>query len=141
MLHHTRDSICPACEEKKSLAHPLLRKYWDAVKDEFPEAHISWTYRNSDEQLQCYKEGKTELLYPKSAHNTTVDGVPHARAMDLFRINPDGQAEWKKSFFAAVASFLEKGDASVEWAGTWKSAKGKRLGDFDHFQLHKEVLN
>jgi len=129
-LHHNQDEKCPMCEQKLSQAHPELAKWYrEQVKVNFPDAHISWSYRNQDDQEKAFLDGKTELHYPNSAHNK----MP-AMALDLFEIDHSFQALFSPKFYSAVNSMNNGVTAKIKWGGVWKS-----LGDSDHFELDSSM--
>lgn len=126
MTHHTSDPVCPACEEKLATAHPdLAAWYRTSVKPKYPDAHVSWGYRDQVGQEAAFEDGKTRLHFPNSAHNK----VP-ARALDLFQINAAGSAVWEPRFFASLSDANKLDYPHIIWGGNWKT-----LGDGDHFEL------
>lgn len=126
MSHHTSDPVCPLCEEKLATAHPDLATWFrTAVKPNYPDAHVSWGYRDQADQEAAFQDGKTKLHFPNSAHNK----VP-ARALDLFQINAAGVAAWQPLFFAAISDRNKLDYPHIIWGGNWKT-----LGDGDHFEL------
>lgn len=124
--HHTSDAICPLCEYKLAAVDPTLQ-YWfrQHIKPNFPDAHISWGYRNETEQEQAYLDHKTRLHYPQSDHNK----IP-AKALDLFEINDAGQGVWNPGFFSAINDYNEDHGIELIWGAKWRS-----LGDNDHFAI------
>lgn len=135
-LHHLEDikNDCPLCMEKLSQAHPNL-SYWflKCVKPSFPCAHISWSYRNQIDQDQAFKEGKSKLHYPNSAHNATNGGKPESRALDLFKLQM-GTATWPVMMFHQIADQTERQGIKLIWGGTFKS-----ISDQDHYELLEVV--
>jgi hypothetical protein len=130
-FHHTADKTCLSCEDKLQSAHAVLRAWFHAVKDKYPNVHISWGYRNQADQEQAFHEGKTELHYPHSAHNAVgIDSKPCARALDLFQIDEDGVARFAQLFYAKIADECLQNRDPIKWGGHWKS-----IGDADHFEL------
>lgn len=128
MKHHTTDPNCPLCEEKLQSAHvELVDWYRSFVKVKFPDAHVSWSYRDQESQDAAFEDGKTKLHYPKSAHNK----MP-SLALDLFRIQK-GIAQWEPSFFIEIHALTVKTHPEIIWGGNWKT-----LGDLDHFELLPE---
>lgn len=131
---------CPLCEEKLKEAHPIFIKYWPRIKVKFMNAHISWSYRDEENQNKAFASGKSKLEYPHSPHNfTKPDGTPEAHAIDLFELtdknvalfpNPFDKA-LKDPFYEKVSEFLVSIVAPIVWSGTWKHFKG----DLDHYQL------
>lgn len=129
--HHVEGvASCPLCELKLKDAHPLMVGFFrDYVKAKFPQAHISWTFRDEKNQNDCFASGKSKLRWPLSKHNALADGKPCARAIDLFMI-VKGQALWPESFFRQVADLCEEEELPIYWGGNWK-----KFPDGDHFEL------
>lgn len=124
-LHHTHDPVCPLCDDKVKQAHPTLQEWWGKIKAQFPDAHLSWTFRGEEDQELFFREGKTRARWPNSKHNAEP-----SLAMDLFQLRTDNVAGWPKPWFEAISFWLGKQNAPIEWGGTWKT-----IGDGDHFQL------
>lgn len=124
MLHHTSDALCPLCEEKLTLAHPLLTEWYRTVKTKFPEVHVAWSFRDREAQEAAYEDGKTKLHFPYSAHNEEP-----AAALDLFQIIKE-QAIWDRKFLYEIHKLNQNDFPNIVWGGLWKT-----LGDFDHFEL------
>ena len=121
-LHHSSDPLCPLCESKLTQAHPSLVQWCRGVKAQYPNAHVSWAFRDEADQDQALAEGKTKLVWPNSAHNKTP-----AMALDLFQIDANGLGVWSPQFFVSLANTLPN---TMKWGGRWKD-----LGDDDHFEL------
>lgn len=145
-MTHTADLVCPRCENKLKDAHPKMAEWFrNRVKPKFPTAHISWSYRNRADQNMMVLYKRSQLAWPRSAHNRRaaidpmlpfnaaneldMNSKPYAEALDLFEII-DGKAEWKTEFFQEVAQDIKDAGLDLIWGGNWKS-----LGDQDHFQL------
>lgn len=125
MSHHTHDPVCPLCVEKLHDADPALHDIYLQVKAEFPDAHISWTFRDEANQNQFFQDGKTRCRWPNSKHNRKP-----SRAMDLFQLRPDNVAAWPAPWFRSIADFLTSIGAPIQWGGHWKT-----IGDGDHYEL------
>lgn len=134
MNHHTKDPVCPLCEEKIQTGHPMLQAYWEHLKSQFETAHLSWVFRGEADQNTFFREGKTRVTWPDSAHNQMKDGLPCARAMDLFEIRPDGVAYFGQDFSAKIWAYCSAAGFSLLWGGNFK-----HLGDADHFQLGSSI--
>jgi hypothetical protein len=134
MAHHKHGPICPLCEEKKKEAHYLIAEWFDAIKAEIPDAHISCTFRSKADQEKAVEEKKSKAHWPTSAHNHMRDGKPCARAMDLFRLTPGGSASFARDFYQDCAKVLDDQCAPLFWGyDQWG-------WDLPHFQLKKDVL-
>jgi hypothetical protein len=124
---------CPLCTQKLTLAHADIKDWFGKVRGPFPNAHISWTFRDRDSQEQAFSDGRSKLHFPESAHNISdMNGDPCARAIDLFVLDEDGIGTWPPAFFSAVEAFNQTLQAPLMWGGLWKS-----LGDRDHWQLQQ----
>jgi hypothetical protein len=94
--YHTNDLICLLCAEKLATADPRIAEWFLEIKKEFPHAHVSWAYRNKEDQDRFFAEGKTRAKFPRSKHNVERDGKPYAQALDLFELrNGDCDASSK----------------------------------------------
>ncbi len=124
LIHHEAGPICPLCESKLAAAHPYLINWFRSLKKKYINVHLSWAYRNLEEQELAVAEGKSKLHYPDSAHNK----MP-AMALDLFQEDEDGVARWSVSFFNLVNSENVTARLPIRWGGRWKT-----LGDNDHFE-------
>lgn len=137
--HNNQGDICPLCADKIAQAHPKLQEIWVIIKKEFPEAHISWAFRNEKDQNEFYVEHKTRCKWPLSKHNTMKDGLPYARAVDLFQLDCDGQAWFPPKFYFDIANFLAIHDHPIQWAGNWTQAK-EHFCETDHYQLNSDII-
>ncbi len=128
--HHTSDPVCPLCEQKLLQADARLSAWFhDHVKPSFPEAHVSWTYRDQISQDQAVCDGKSKLSFPNSAHNK----LP-ALAIDLFEIDQTGKATWNPSFFNAIHDMNQKLGIDLLWGAQFRT-----LGDSDHWEIPKQI--
>lgn len=132
MSHTNAVNPCPSCEDKLTQAHEEMAQWFrNQVKPNYPDAHISWTYRDKVSQNQAHAEGKSKLVYPLSAHNKCDDqGNPCALAIDLFQLASNGLACWPWKYFNQIALDMKASCPDMIWGGDFKS-----LGDADHFQL------
>lgn len=132
-MRHTHDAKCPSCEKKLEKAHPLISHWFHEIKKEYPEIHVSWTFRTQEEQEFFFNEGSTRLRWPNSQHNAMKAGRPCARAMDLFQLRLDNVAVFPWRLYKEVSEFLKEKEAPIDWGyDLWK-------WDGDHFQLKKEI--
>jgi len=132
-MKHTNDvKPCPSCEDKLKQAHPQLANWFrEDVKSKYPDAHISWSYRDRMNQNQAFAEGKSKLVFPLSAHNKSDDqGNPCALALDLFQLASNGMGCWPWAYFKQIAEEMKASRQDMKWGGDFKS-----LGDADHFEL------
>jgi len=129
MDKHTTDIPCPACEDKKKEAHPMMISWFDRLKSKYPNVHISWYYRGKIDQNQLLSEGRSKLPWNKSAHNIEIMGIPCAQALDLFQLI-DNKAIFDPGFYHEISEWCLSEKDPIFWGGNWKT-----LGDNDHFQL------
>lgn len=146
MNHHTSDPVCPLCEEKLAMAYqPLADWFRSRVKTRFKDAHVSWSFRNKQEQDACVADGASKLLWPKSAHNNSVpidykqtfsiyifgpNSKPCALALDLFQINaafPNGC--WDPKFYYDLNDLNHQNGSPILSGVEWR-----KFGDAGHFQ-------
>jgi hypothetical protein len=123
--------VCELCSLKLTQADSYLANWFnDKVKTAYPDAHVSWSFRNRAQQNDCVSDGKSKEPWPTSKHNFTINGLPHSLALDLFQIDDSGRAVWDEAFFRAVNEMNEKAGLPIVWGGTFKM-----LHDLDHFQI------
>lgn len=133
--HANGTPACAACEAKLKDAHHDLGEWFrDHVKSKYPDAHISWSFRDQANQDQCFSDGKSKLKFPMSAHNKSDDaGNPCSMALDLFQLDYNGVARWAFGYFRNIADDAEALGLPIFWGGKWP-----HLGDSDHYSLKKE---
>lgn len=130
-MKHTNETTCVSCEQKLISVHPYLRDWFHRLKLDHLDLHISWGFRDKENQDKAFSEGKSKLKWPDSKHNKMKDGVPCSEALDLFQL-VNGQAVFDKVFYGTLATKCKKNLDDIAWGGLWKS-----LGDFDHFEYHE----
>lgn len=124
-LHHDDSENCGLCFAKLREAHPYLVSWFWRKKKQHPNMHVSWAYRNAEDQNEAFAEGKSKLKYPQSCHNKQP-----AQALDIFLIDNDGMARFPVKFYTLLNAENEAESLPLQWGGTFKS-----LGDYDHWQL------
>jgi hypothetical protein len=134
IVHHTADTVCPLCEQKLKTAHPYMASWFHQIKHNYPNAHISWAWRNKEEQEECFANGKTKDHWPHSQHNhLDAFGKPQSYALDLFEIVNE-KALFDPIFYAKVNVYNETLGLPVLWG-----EKFRNLGDRDHFQYDSSI--
>ena len=134
MKHENGEGPCPRCAEKLKDGHEDIQYWFYVIKEAFPDVHTSCIFRGKDEQDKAAKEGKSFLKWPNSKHNILgQDGSPRAEAMDLFRLNEEGKAEFRAGYYVQIANFLEDAGAPLEWGGHFR-----KLVDLPHFQMKEK---
>jgi hypothetical protein len=133
--HHRNGPDCALCDEKILTMNPRLQVVARQFKQLFPDGHISWGFRDEENQNRLFEENKTKAKWPNSKHNIMKDGAPCAEAFDFFRINPYGVPEWRAAYCQTVWNRLDSDfHGEISWAGNWKSFK-----EMDHIQLAGEI--
>lgn len=129
--HHTSDPVCALCDLKLEQAHPFMLDWFRRVKAKYPNAHISWTYRDKIAQEQAFLDHRTHDHFPNSPHNreNPETKLPESLAIDLFQIDEDGVALFSPKFYLSVAQDCKAEKSPIKWGGEFKT-----LGDYDHFQ-------
>ncbi len=125
---------CAGCRKKMQWVHPDLAKWFWEKKKKYKNLHCSDGWRGPSEQNKLYNEGKSDKPWPKSKHNVTkADQSPCSEAIDLFMINEDGEALWKKEFFKMIYDEAAKNRDPIRWGGHFILRSGAR--DFPHFEM------
>lgn len=132
--HHTHAFVCALCEVKLEQAHSALIYWYPKIKASFPSCHISWCFRDEKTQNEYFELGKTLARWPTSAHNSTFEGIPYSRALDLFELSFEGRALFRPGFYYQIAQHLKQIEAPIEWSGEWKKFK-----ESNHYQLKENV--
>ena len=117
---HSAAPVCKSCQEKISEAHPELRKWWLRIKKQFPDAHLSWVWRNKHYQDLFHSLGKSECLWPNSKHNHTDFNVPCSMAMDLFKLRDDNVAVFPLLWYRSIWEWLQGEKAPMRWGGDFR---------------------
>jgi hypothetical protein len=128
-VKHENGKECESCAKKLEGADPLIAHWFYELKDQFPTAHISCAFRGKEEQDRMVLEKASLLKWPHSKHNVMVKGQPNARAIDLFSLNDEGEAEFRIGFYVQIANWLEDRESPISWGGRW------RWSDPPHFEL------
>lgn len=127
MKHFPRSGPdCAFCNEKMRDAHEILQNGFRLIKAHFQDCHVSWAFRNEEQQNDVYASGKSRAKWPTSPHNKKP-----SRAMDLFQIREsDGVAQWRKEYFEQIADLLKAAGQPIFWGGRWSG-----FSDPPHFQI------
>lgn len=130
MLHHINGAQeCPLCEDKLKSVHPDLASWYrKRVKPCYPLIHISWGYRDKENQEICVTSGKSKLHYPMSPHNKKdAQGNPCSLAIDLFE-QIGAKNTWPMNVFHGIQELVDMYEDPIKWGGRWG-------WDSDHFEL------
>jgi hypothetical protein len=129
---------CPLCDFKLKQAHDTLREWFlSCVKPEFPDCHISWSFRGQQDQMTFFKDGTSGVPWPRSKHNK-MDAQSRAcsEALDLFLLH-ENKALFPPSFYRDIEAHTEKsGWGDRIKCGLVRIKDGKKTTyDRDHFEL------
>lgn len=127
---HRNSQDCPRCRFKLIEAHIAMVDWFNWIKGLFPDAHVSWSFRNEKTQNLMVKTGKSRLAWPNSKHNFSQDGQPCSKALDLFRLDDVGVAKFEKPWFEKIYRVSVENNFPIRWGGNFKS-----FADSDHFEL------
>lgn len=119
------------CSKFLEEANPSLATWFFIMRSEFPDLHISCSWRGKEDQTFYFMSGKSKKPWPQSKHNKMDEkGNPCAEALDLFQIDDKGKAQFKMVYYKAIHDFSQyQGFRDIEWGGTWK------MKDGPHFQM------
>jgi hypothetical protein len=131
-MNQTEGQDCPLCNQKLKTAHPLLQEWFPRIKIAHPGAHISWAWRGEEDQNTFFKNGASDVAWPRSKHNKKdAQNRACAEALDLFKLD-GSRARFPVPLYreiAATSDALGYKD-KIQW-GIIKNGKRK---DFGHFQ-------
>ena len=125
-VRHLNNGSCPKCEE-------IINKYKDFNSDIYNwfkslqklnmEVHTSCAGRGKADQEDAFKRGASKAKYGESAHNFGL-------AIDLFKIDANGKAEWSIKFYREVINPAVKMSCLLEHGLDWK-----KFVDAPHVEL------
>lgn len=135
MKTHTTEPTCPGCEKKLTLAHPLLKTWFnDFVKLNFKTAHISDSWRGEKEQNLYHAEGRSNAAFPNSPHNhVDENGSPQSYALDLFELCSNDMPCWSWLYFKHIFELSQKEGYPIAWGGYFKLPQARHDGP--HFEI------
>ncbi len=129
-IKHSNDGECLRCKEKLMQACPIMVSWFAYIKASNPEAHISWSYRNEEEQNKMVEENKSKKTWPSSKHNTLDEnGQPSSQALDIFQLLDDGGAKFSTSWYHKINDETLAAKLPITWGGNYIT-----LRDYCHFQ-------
>lgn len=133
-LHHKEGPECERCEFELAQTHPAVADWFLWVKNLFPTVHISWSFRDREDQNNAYKNGLTRKMWPHSKHNFLDELLdPCSKALDIFELSADGRAKFEEAFYRKIFEATQKENFKIRWGGEFKLLK-----DFNHFELVDE---
>lgn len=132
--HHSIAVRCPGCVDRLLDADNALTEWFNEMKKARPlgehPMHVSWAFRDEETQNAEVAKGASKLHWPHSKHNFMVDGVPRARALDIFQEDESGRAIFDPIFCAKVNAASIASGHTLRWGGSFHD-----LGDSGHFEL------
>lgn len=136
-IRHQHGATCPRCESMLAEGTQEIQNQYKIMKAKFPDAHVSCVWRGEAWQNSLLEEGKTRKKWPNSKHNRMVDGKPASNAMDVFRLNQSGEAEFRREYYKQIAEhFKSQGSpirAGIDWNGD--GIKNELWSDPPHFEI------
>lgn len=122
---------CDRCAQILSQCHPKLRTLYSEMRNIDSEVHVSWGYRNEAEQMEAFRNGKSNAKYGQSAHNTKILGKPFSQAIDIFFLSAQTKGDFTAERFNILFDKLPKDTMTAyTWGGTFK-----KLSDLGHYEL------
>lgn len=133
--------------------NPLLQRVFIYIKDVLEIDHtILCGHRGEEEQNKAFAEGKSELKWPDSLHNTepslAVDAVPYVRIPSvsggIHWDNPDPKIRelYNREMvrFATTVQLVARFvfNLHLRWGGDWDkdwSLMDNRFNDYPHFEV------
>lgn len=124
-MHSNAEPSCLECARifnRYTGFNEELRTWFEAIRVDHQDAHISWAGRGRIDQEYFFKKGASQAHYGESAHNANC-------AIDLFQQDQGGRylldAEWfKKVVEINIYSNLE-----------WYGAPGAKFKELPHVQI------
>lgn len=126
-MKHINNGECPKCKdilENPVGTHEDLVKWFISFQKDNADAHISYSYRNKEDQELFFKRKTSNAHYGESPHNYSP-----SLAIDVFRLSNTGLAEF------IIDWYLTKVMPSAEASGLELGGKWIKLKDFPHFQV------
>lgn len=122
--------------DRLATCHPDLQRVFTHVIEQF-DCSILEGHRDQARQDRLYEEGKTQVRWPHSRHNSQP-----SRAVDVVPYPVDWEDRERMTYFAGVV----KGTAAVmgiriRWGGDWDSdteVDDNSFDDLPHFELVAE---
>lgn len=125
MSKHKNDGQCMHCLtiiQRYPGFHLELFKWFQALQQKHPEAHISCAGRGRQDQEECFHRGASRARYGQSAHNYNA-------ALDLFK--NQGNDIFDRSWFELVIAPAVKAAPEIEWYGR----PGSPFPELPHVQI------
>jgi len=139
---HVDGDFCPGCYLRLQHVHPEIARFFQTVKKNFPDFHVSWGYRSASEQQQAYDSGASNAKPGTSLHNA-IDSKkqPCSRAIDLFILDADGISRWPGVRFQKLHDWKAENFAATMHKPVirFKNSKGHLVVDLAHYQLAESV--
>lgn len=121
--------------------HKRAQDLFYEIKEEYPDAHVSCSFRNKMDQNLAYATRKTKKPWPQSKHNhMNKDGSPCSVAFDIFKLTERGVAEFPFNWYHEIAKWVRAEGLPLVWGGDWDndgSITDEKFRDGPHFELAK----
>ena len=121
---------------------PRLQRIFEKALQEFDHTIIQG-YRTKEEQNKYFREGKSQLQYPNSKHNSypskAVDAGPYDSSI---RNIPWNDREWFHYFAGYVMGIAAEQGIKLRWGGDWqrrfapnRTYRERPFDDLPHFEI------
>jgi hypothetical protein len=116
-----------------------LQAQYKIMKAKFPDAHTSCVWRNEVWQNSFFADGRSKKKWPDSKHNRMIGGKPASTAMDIFRLNERGEAEFRNGYYKQIADYFKDQSSPIRWGGDWNGdgLANEKWRDPPHFEIEE----
>lgn len=121
---HEQGHVCEGCLERLKQGHPDIIEAYNFAKSRYHDFHVSWIYRDEENQEKARSVGASKAKFGESKHNL----LP-AQAMDGFQLDESGIAIFDPIFCTKLNQELKNAGFKLKWGGEFK-----KLGDYGHWE-------
>ena len=121
--------VCKSCQAFLPQCSYVIQDFYLWLTRNFLDCHICQGFRSEADQHADFLAGKSELDFPRSAHNHMENGQPFSEAIDVFQLLPNGEAAFSSTYYQDIYNAILNASQPIVWGGKWISLK-----DEDHFQ-------
>lgn len=124
-MKHENNGKCDRCAQvfdRYPGFHAELRKWFESLQKDHPEAHISCAGRGADEQENLFNKRATRARYGQSAHNYNA-------AIDIFENGGDLKDIYEINWFKVII-----GPRIPDWL-EWYGVPGSKFYELPHVQV------
>ena len=125
-------------KDQLSTCHNLLQEIFNAVILDF-DVKILQGWRDEETQNRYYKQGATQVKWPFSTHNHTINGKPCSLGVDVAPYPIDWEDRERFTLLAGyVIGRAQERGIIIRWGGCWKmdwNPKANKFDDLGHYEL------